>query len=157
MRSSSFRAMSLPADKSVLEEFAQRLHEVCDDMGLPKKHGRQTALAKLLEVTPKAARQWLNGEHYPEMPKAVRISNWGNVNVTWLLQGAGLKRGTRLDAKIIVLDEALHSLPPEQGIDVMDTLRAKLLRAGRLHVSEPASRYEVMLQAYERELSRNTS
>lgn len=143
-------------DAELLKAFAERMHEVCDDMGLPAERGRQSDLARHFGVTPKAARKWLNGDNYPELPLAIRIANWAQVNITWLLQGSGLKRGNRIDGKVAVLDEALHSLPPELGTDLVDNLRAKLVRAGKLQVQEPAGRYETMLRAYEKELGGKT-
>lgn len=40
--------------------FAARVNEVCDDLQLPA-HGRQTALAQWMGLTPNAARKWLLG------------------------------------------------------------------------------------------------
>lgn len=139
-----------PSDSDVLTGFAQRLNDVCDDMGITPDRGRQTALAKQFGVNPKAARKWLLGIGLPELATAIRIAVWGDVNLTWLLQGSGAKRGMRVDTKALVLDEAVRSLPSELGTDLVDNLRAKLQRIGRLS-AEPASRYRSMLDGYEKE------
>lgn len=133
--------------------FAERLAEICTDKGLPA-HGRQTKLAKLFGVTQAAARKWLNGVTYPEMEKLVAIADWADVNINWLLQGAGPKRGNRIDTRALVIDQAVRSLPREMGIDLIDNLRAKLERVGKLTAHEPSPHLRSMLDAYEDELSK---
>lgn len=141
-------------EKLSLARFAERMNEICDDMGLPRERGRQTALAALFKVTNKAARKWLLGLGYPEMAMAIRIADWANVSLVWLLQGSGPRRERRVDTKALLLDEAVHSLPPELGADLIDNLRSKLERVGRLTAQEPPARYITMLDAYEQEISR---
>lgn len=141
-------------ESDVLQGFAARMHEICDDMGVVAGRGRQTELGGIFSVNAKSARKWLQGIGYPEMSMAVRIANWADVNVVWLLQGYGLKRGTRIDGKALVLDDAIHALPPELGADLIDNLRAKLIRAGRLAAEPEPSRYRSMLEAYEQEISK---
>ena len=140
----------------LLAAFAARLNEVCDDMDLPKR-GRQVALAAQFKVTNKAARKWLLGLGYPELATAVQLANWGKVSVNWLLQGLGPKHERRVDTRAAVLDEAIRLLPRESGIDLIDNLRAKLIRIGRLDANEPTPRYGAMLDAYEDELARKKS
>jgi hypothetical protein len=140
-------------DTSRLAAFAARMNELCDDKGLPAR-GRQVALAAQFKVTNKAARKWLLGLGYPEMDMAIQIAAWGDVSVNWLLQGLGPKHERRIDARAALLDEAVRMLPREAGIDLIDSLRAKLIRIGRLDVNEPAPRYGKMLDAYEDELGR---
>lgn len=138
------------ADKKRLE-FAERLRDICEDMQLVER-GRQTRLGKMFGVSQQAARKWLDGLTYPEMDTIVAIADWAGVNVNWLLQGVGPKRGNRVDAKVLLLDEAVHSLGPELGADLIDNLRAKLVRVGRLSAEEPKSRYGAMLDAYQHDL-----
>src|ERR1700754_872095 len=95
-----------------LTPFAERLIELCVDKQLPAR-GRQTQLAKLFKVSQQAARKWLDGRSYPETDKIVAIADWAGVNVNWLLQGVGPKHGNRVDAKALVLDEAVRMLPRE--------------------------------------------
>jgi hypothetical protein len=123
-------------------------------MDLPAERGRQTELSKSFGVNPKAARKWLLGIGYPEMSMAVRLANWGNVNLTWLLQGAGPKRGNRIDTRALVLDDAVQSLSPELAGDLIDSLRAKLTRIGKISVQEPRGRYAVMLDSYAQDIER---
>ena len=54
----------------------------------------------------------------------------------------------------IILSALGASLPRESGLDLIDNLRAKLIRFGKIPAEEPAARYNVMLDAYEKELSR---
>ena len=136
-----------------LTPFAERLIELCVDKQLPAR-GRQTQLAKLFKVSQQAARKWLDGRSYPETDKIVAIADWAGVNVNWLLQGVGPKHGNRVDAKALVLDEAVRMLPRELGLDLVDNLRAKLERIGKTLPNEPASRISTMLTAYEQEISR---
>lgn len=140
-------------DATRLAGFAARMNELCEDKGLPKR-GRQVALAAQFKVTNKAARKWLLGLGYPEMDMAVKIANWGDVSLNWLLQGLGPKHERRVDARAALLDEAIRLLPRESGIDLIDSLRAKLIRIGKLDANEPAPRYGKMLDAYEDELGR---
>jgi transcriptional regulator with XRE-family HTH domain len=148
----TFRRMPLPSDL-IRAAFSARMHEICDNKDVPVI-GRQVALARVFGVTNKAARRWLEGLGYPEMAMAVRIADWADVNLTWLLQGSGPKRGNRVDGKALVLDEAMHALTREQGTDLIDSLRAKLVRVGKISAEEPDDRFQTMLAAYEREFAR---
>ena len=127
--------------------------ELCNDMKLPQR-GRQSRLADRFKVSQQAAKKWLDGKGYPTIETIVEIAEWADVNVNWLLQGAGPKHGNRIDAKALVIDEAVRSLPRELGIDLIDNLRAKLERVGKLQAHEPSKRYLTMLDAYEDELGR---
>lgn len=140
-------------DARIRSGFSARMHEICDDKSVPTT-GRQSALARIFGVTNKAARRWLEGIGYPEIVLAVRIAEWADVNLTWLLQGSGPKRGNRVDGKALVLDEAVRSLSPEQGADLLDTIRAKLVRVGKLTAEEGSTRFETMLKAYEQEFEK---
>lgn len=135
-------------------EFAARLNEICGDMGLPSERGRQAELGRLFKVSGKAARKWLLGMNYPEMETAVRIADWAGVNLTWLLQGTGPKRGSHIDTRALVLDEAVRSLPADIGADLLDTLRAKPVRFGKLQANEAGNRYGKMLDYYQEELAK---
>lgn len=132
-------------------QFAARLHELCTEKNLPER-GRQTLLARQFGVSQQAVKKWLDGLTYPEMDTIIAIAEWADVNVNWLLQGAGPKRGNRMSTKAQVLEEAIQSLPPEMGADLIDNLRAKLIRIGKLSAQETPARYQTMLDAYEHEL-----
>lgn len=149
----TFAGMGIPDVDEIREAFAERLNLLCDDMGLPDR-GRQTHLAKIFGVTNKAARLWLKGLGYPEMTMAVRIAEWAGVNVTWLLQGTGPRSGDRTEDRARVLDEALHALSPEQATDLIDSLRAKLIRIGKLPAEGHANKFANMLADYEKALDR---
>lgn len=137
--------------QDVRKGFAARLHEICDDQGIPAERGRQTRLGEIFKVTPNAARKWLKGSGMPSLDVVVDIANWAGVNVNWLLQGTGLKKGDRVSTRDIVLGEVLSTLPPERRHSVLDQIRYQLERAGPKIVSEKMARYEHMLAAFERE------
>jgi transcriptional regulator with XRE-family HTH domain len=134
------------------QRFAERLHELCTDMGLPAR-GRTRLLAKQFGVSQQAASKWLAGAAYPELDTVVAICEWADVNVNWLLQGVGSKRDAKLSTKAQLLEEAIRSLPPELGTDLIDNLRIKLERVGRLTAQEPPRRYQTMLDAFEKEIA----
>lgn len=116
-------------------------------MKLPNR-GRQTQLARKFDVSQQAAKKWLDGISFPTTETVVDIANWAGVNANWLLQGSGPKRGNRVSTQALVLDDALHDLTAEQRLDLIDNLRAKLIRTGRLRVEDTQGRYAVMLEAY---------
>lgn len=151
-QAATFGCVSTPPPNRLA--FSQRLAELCEEMGLPKR-GRQTRLAQLFKVSQQAARKWLDAESFPMLETLVEIADWADVNINWLLQGAGPKRGNRIDTKALILDEAVHSLTPALGADLLDSLRAKLIRLGKLSVEEPNDRYMAMLRAYEHDLQKN--
>jgi hypothetical protein len=145
--------MSSTDRAALLAAFAERLNDVCDEKGLPN-HGRQSRLGRQFGVSQQSARKWLEGIAFPELDKLVAIADWGDVNVNWLLQGAGPRRGNRIDSKALVLDEAVKSLPRDAAIDIVDHVRAKLVRMGKITANEPDTRWSTMLDAYESELQK---
>lgn len=74
-----------------LLSFSRRMHEICDDMKLPK-HGRQSELGKIFGISQKGARKWLEAESFPAWENVIRITEWANVTVDWLMSGRGTKR-----------------------------------------------------------------
>lgn len=127
--------------------FAERLNTVCDDLQLAKV-GRQTALARRFEVTPSAARKWLRGLGMPELDKAIEIANAARVNVQWLLQGVGPKRGEHFDTTPGELIDAVQHLPHNEGQQVFDFIRYKIERADGWFASETLARYMTMLDKF---------
>lgn len=73
-----------------LVAFSLRMHEICDDMKLPR-HGRQSALAGLFKVSQKGARKWLEAESFPRWEHIIRITEWAGITVEWLMSGRGPK------------------------------------------------------------------
>jgi transcriptional regulator with XRE-family HTH domain len=98
------------AKSPVIAIFRAHIHELCDDWEIPA-HGRQTRLGEMFGVTPNTARKWLNGLGLPELEKAIEIANRADVNVAWLLQGKGLKRGDTVNEDAELLAEALNDMP----------------------------------------------
>ena len=132
----------------VKADFARRLHEVCDDLGLQRGRGRQTALARQFGLTPNAARKWLLGLGMPERDTAIEIANAAHVNVLWLLQGAGPKRGEAFDTAPGELLEAVQHLPANEGQQVFDFIRYKIERADGWFAAEKLASYMQMLDKF---------
>lgn len=130
-------------------QFAQRLSEVCVELGIPPGHGQQAALGRMFGVTPKAARKWLVGEGYPEMEMALRICERAGVNINWLLQGVGPKRGDKVDTKALVLSEAIEALPPEERQQALNFLGYTLEHShSQVFTGERLARYMRMLDSF---------
>ena len=73
-------------------KFAARLNEALDDAGVPQKGmGRQSTLVRMLGVSHRVAKKWLEGEEFPPTSKMVKISNTLNVRSNWLFSGQGDK------------------------------------------------------------------
>ncbi len=122
-------------------QFALRVHELCDELGIPKGHGRQTYLGKMFDVTPKAARKWLMGLAYPEMALAVRMCVAAEVNLNWFLQGFGPKRGERSDSDTLRLAEGLDRLPMENRQAVLEFMRYEFQRADGWFTQDTLNHY----------------
>lgn len=137
-----------PSD--TLNSFADRLHEVCDDMKLPK-HGRQTLLARKFDVTQGATKKWLSGDGYPSMDNIVAICDWAGVNVNWLVQGVGPKRTDGIDTKSLILGEAIESMPEPDRQQALDFIGYKIERSSApIFTGERLARYMKMLDAFKK-------
>lgn len=100
-------------------------------------------------VTPKAARKWLIGEGYPETETVLRIAEKAGVNVNWLLQGVGPKRGDKVDTKALVITEALEALPPEDRQQVLNFMGYTFEHAhSTVFTGERLARYMRMLDSF---------
>jgi hypothetical protein len=129
--------------------FALRLAEVCGDLGIVPGHGQQAALGRMFGVTPKAARKWLVGDGYPEMETAIKICDKAGVNINWLLQGVGPKRGDKIETKALVLSEAIESLPMEERQQALNFLGYTLEHSSSVvFTKERLTRYMRMLDAF---------
>lgn len=125
----------------VLQAFSKRMHELCDDLGIPAGHGRFAALGRKVGKTPNAARKWLLGKGYPEMAQAVALCDEAGVNVLWLLQGTGPKRGERVDQDALRIAEGLQALPMENRQAALEYLRYEFDRADGWFTNEALARY----------------
>lgn len=121
--------------------FASRLHEICNERDLPRERGRQSALAKIFELTPNAVRKWLIGEGMPELETVIAIAKWADVNVEWLMTGRGPKHGLRVATKDLVMAEALHSLPRADRNQALGLVRYTIERNADLYTNEQLGRY----------------
>lgn len=136
---STLRGMDDP--DAIRAAFAHRMGIVCDELNISRGHGRQTALGDRFHVTAKAARKWLLGMSYPEMPTALIICQAANVNVNWLLQGVPPMRGDRVDPRTYALANAVESLPDEKRRAVLDHLRYQFERSEGWFAAEEIKRY----------------
>lgn len=111
-------------EERVIADFQARLIELCDERDLPAR-GRQTQLAKEFGVVPNTARKWLLGEGLPELEMIIRIANWAEVNVLWLLQGIGPKKLSDVSVPAAALFDVLYELPSEAVREVLEFVRFK--------------------------------
>lgn len=79
--------------EAFLQDFARRLNEALDDLGVVIGEGRQAQVARMFNVKPPAARKWLLGEGLPEVTKIPGMATKLDVNFSWLLYGIGPKKG----------------------------------------------------------------
>lgn len=132
--------MSAPPRNS----FADRLLEVCVDLKLPTGRGRDSALARMLNLTPNAVRKWFNGDGTPELKRAVEIARLAHVNVIWLLQGEGPKRLPAHSGTVAErVHEAIDALPPDAQSEVLDYVRYKVERYASPEARERLAPYLV--------------
>lgn len=126
--------------------FAARLEEACDQQKIPLR-GRQSAIARRLKVTQQAVRKWRAGEAYPDMSRAIELSNWLCVNVVWLLQGTGPKCGERINDSTRLISEAIEHLPHEERGRVLNYLRFELQEHPGWFAAETRARYVEAIDA----------
>lgn len=128
------------------EQFARRMHEVCDELGIPPGRGRQTTLGKRFGVTPKAARKWLEGLGYPDLDKALRIAQEAGVSALWLLQGVGPKYVAEARNQMAQrVGDIVDSLPPDERQQAIDFIRYKVERSGKWYAADQLGRYMTFL------------
>lgn len=74
------------------QKFANRLNEALDEAGLPRiGQGRQSSLAKIINIAPQQAGKWLKGEDFPKTSQLVKVARFLGVRSNWLLTGTGDK------------------------------------------------------------------
>jgi transcriptional regulator with XRE-family HTH domain len=129
-----------------LAAFAQRLAHACEEAGLPPR-GRQTRIARALNISQQAVRKWLDGLTWPEMQRAIDLADLLKVNVTWLLQGHGPMRGERIDQNALALVEALVNLPKQERAHVASYLSFEFHKLPQWFAEEQRARYDAALQA----------
>lgn len=80
------------------QRFAARLNEALDDAGIPQKGmGRQSSLVRMLGVSHRVAKKWLDGSEYPPTSKMVKMATMLEVRSNWLFSGQGEKYPTPSD------------------------------------------------------------
>lgn len=129
------------------QSFALRLNELCADAGIGSR-GRQTALAKLFQVTPNAARKWLLGLGLPELDVAIRLAKWGDVNVEWLLTGRGPKTGDKVPTRALVVDEIMRRGDAAERRELVNFHRYRIEHSETPLAEEEKARYLAALQSY---------
>ena len=75
------------------KKFSERLNIALDDAGVPQKGmGRQSSVVRMLGVSHRVAKKWLEGEEFPPTSKMVKLSTLLNVRSNWLFSGQGAMR-----------------------------------------------------------------
>lgn len=75
------------------KKFSERLNVALDDAGVPQKGmGRQSSVVRMLGVSHRVAKKWLEGEEFPPTSKMVKLSTLLNVRSNWLFSGQGAMR-----------------------------------------------------------------
>lgn len=145
---------SMQSDTTLID-FATRINEVCDDMGVPPKgQARQSTLAKIFDVSQKGARKWLEGEGFPEFRNCIRIALWADVNIEWLLTGRGPKRGNlQVDCNATRIGEAITSMAAEPQQAALDFIQYKIERGDALFTSDQSARYVKMIESIKSDLA----
>lgn len=73
-------------------KFSDRLNEALDDAGVPLKGmGRQSTLVRMLGISHRVAKKWLDGDEFPPTSKMVKLATELQVRSNWLFSGQGEK------------------------------------------------------------------
>lgn len=108
-------------------------------------HGRKTQLGALCGVSYQAAKKWLDGDGWPDMDHVLVICQRAEVNINWLLQGMGPKKGLQVDANKLGILEAIDALPIDDRQQTFDFIRYKVEKADGWFAEEKLARYMTML------------
>jgi len=74
-------------------KFSERLNAALDDAGVPQKGmGRQSSLVRMLGISHRVAKKWLDGSEFPPTSKMVKLSTLLDVRSNWLFSGQGEMR-----------------------------------------------------------------
>ena len=74
------------------QNFSDRLNEALDDAGVPLKGmGRQSNLVRMLGISHRVAKKWLDGDEFPPTSKMVKLATELGVRSNWLFSGQGEK------------------------------------------------------------------
>jgi len=74
-------------------KFSDRLNKALDDAGVPQKGmGRQSSLVRMLGISHRVAKKWLDGSEFPPTSKMVKLSTLLDVRSNWLFSGQGMMR-----------------------------------------------------------------
>ncbi len=80
------------------QKFSERLNEALDDAGIPLKGmGRQSNLVRMLGVSHRVAKKWLDGDEFPPTSKMVKLATELQVRSNWLFSGQGKKNASLAD------------------------------------------------------------
>lgn len=87
--------------------FAERIAAICDEKGLPI-YGRQAVLARICGIKPSSVNKWFSAVGLPDAPNLLRIADWADVSVEWLLSGRGPKRDAqKVELAWVTAEEAV--------------------------------------------------
>ena len=110
-------------DMQLLEGFSKRLNEALDELRYPR-HGRQTALAKVMGVTQRSTMAWLKGISIPDYAKIVSLAKKLGLSLEWLMSGQGSMRDTpRQVVPVVPWDQVRLWLDPSTRNKIEDVKR----------------------------------
>lgn len=117
-----------PIRKTSAKDFSERLNALLDNAGFyPKNKGRQIQLAKIVDVTDKAAWKWLNGEAMPRTPTLAKIlEEFPNqpTTVEWMITGNEEFTPEWVKSKINVNNEGIYVESPIESREPSTKLKS---------------------------------
>lgn len=90
-----------------MKEFVARLNEACDEANLPA-YGRQSQIARALQIDPTAVKKWFHGIGHPSITHGNSLCDFLGIHLNWLYQGKGPKRGNTNPDDLVAIAVALH-------------------------------------------------
>lgn len=99
--------------------FSKRLSQICDEKGMPER-GRQADLARLCDIKPSSVNKWFSATSLPDAGNLLKIADWANTTVDWLLYG----RGNR-EVQYPIYDKSTqHVIQIMEKLDASDKYKA---------------------------------
>lgn len=111
------------------KNFAVRLHELCNEKGVPTKgKGRERVLARQFSKSLTAIHKWLTGESWPSMEMLIAICEWAQVRLDWLCYGKGDKYTAKPEKlPMTILADNLKTLMSKKKISQTDVSNASAI------------------------------
>ncbi len=99
------------------KEFSKRLNEVLDENGFkPRLKGRDSQLAKLMNMSKRGVGKWINGESMPHPKSLETLAKELGVSPQWLKDGQGeevkkLPKSVVVEVPLLKITDLTHSQP----------------------------------------------